>query len=408
MEESMLLKSKNIFVTTSLNLDETISNRLNYIENNFCGLIQKQLDQLESEAIIYLTGDITAIINSINLENKIFVVKEFSINYENISRYTLISSDEVPINIYGVGVYFSNLFDDLDDNHISETQIFESINNEHEFQFLTESNKPGVSYRKGIYLSEVTKTSIEGAGESHFNLLRCSTNLDGPTENFRDIDRRIIHKLNQTSKHFFSQPAQFNHVLAQIYENVRVGEKLKKAKIGEHSDKTKDMPENGLMAFCTFYKEDLTEAKKNKYSYNGVSLLTRLHFNLKNPNLHPDMAESFDVLLEPNSVFMMSLFTNRLYTHTIKPSVLDLLPTRMGYVVRCSKTEAVYKNGQTYIKCNNGVETSKMMLPLHTITTDDTKELKALYSKENSSEEVIEYGITLFSMNNGDYMEPNI
>jgi hypothetical protein len=58
------------------------------------------------------------------------------------------------------------------------------------------------------------------------------------------------------------------------------------------------------------------------------------------------------VTLYPESAFFMPLSTNRLYTHEIRPSGLDasLLPTRLGYVVRCSSTEAVHKHGQTFIK----------------------------------------------------------
>lgn len=63
------------------------------------------------------------------------------------------------------------------------------------------------------------------------------------------------------------------------------------------------------------------------------------------------MKTNFDITLYPNSVFVMSLDMNRLYTHEIIPSILpiDRIPTRMGYVIRCSKTNAIFKNEQTYI-----------------------------------------------------------
>ena len=42
-------------------------------------------------------------------------------------------------------------------------------------------------------------------------------------------------------------------------------EKEKKAKIKAHSDKTKDMPRNCLIAFCTFYNFDNVKIKQNNY-----------------------------------------------------------------------------------------------------------------------------------------------
>jgi len=59
--------------------------------------------------------------------------------------------------------------------------------------------------------------------------------------------------------------------------------------------------------------------------------------------------------LYPNSVFIMSLEMNRLYTHEISPSHLpmDLIPLRLGYVIRCSKTKAIYKDNKTYIINND-------------------------------------------------------
>jgi hypothetical protein len=51
----------------------------------------------------------------------------------------------------------------------------------------------------------------------------------------------------------------------------------------------------------------------------------------------------------------MSLEMNRLYTHEISPSHLpmDLIPLRLGYVIRCSKTKAIYKDNKTYIFNND-------------------------------------------------------
>ena len=100
----------------------------------------------------------------------------------------------------------------------------------------------------------------------------------------------------------------------------------------------------------------------------------------------------------------MPISTNRLYTHEIKPSALDarMLPTRMGYVVRCSATGAVHRNNQTFIKLDNG------LVPMQPPTHDGMTELRALYQDENRTDNVINYGHgrSVFSMNGGDYKAP--
>src|SRR5690606_23013798 len=133
---------------------------------------------------------------------------------------------------------------------------FRQIQAEHAFQSLTESNKPGTAHRTGIYL-----TPVERAGdELHFRLLRCSSNFSGPTENFGATDKAIVDALNEVAAELFENPARLHHVLAQIYWNASATatSKQTKAKTKGHADKTKDMPENGIMAFCTFY-DDLGE-----------------------------------------------------------------------------------------------------------------------------------------------------
>jgi hypothetical protein len=102
--------------------------------------------------------------------------------------------------------------------------------------------------------------------------------------------------------------------------------------------------------------------------------------------------------LYPNSVFIISLMMNRLYTHEIVPSSkpVDKIPIRMGYVIRCSKTDAVYENDQVYLYG------SQMKEP----DDEGVKRLKELYYKENATAEIIDYDKFYFSLNKGDYMKP--
>jgi uncharacterized C2H2 Zn-finger protein len=304
-----------------------------------------------------------------------------------------------------VGVYFRNFFH-------PEINYFNLINDAHQFQTLKESNKQDNAFRKGIYLSQVEEID----DEIKFKLLRCSTNLNGPTDNFRLIDNEVVSQVNTVAESFFEEKTDLNHVLAQIYENTSFGGKNKnaqrKAKIKEHSDKTKDMPRNGLIAFCPFYKNLVgntdPQSQEDPYDhyFNDDSILTRMCFRLKQGNLTPDskLKKDFYITLYPHSVFIMSLCMNRLYTHEIIPSRLsvDKIPTRMGYVIRCSKTNAIFKNNQTYIHENS---VDNLLEEPH---KEGIKELKKFYFTENCSNEMIHYDKFYFSLNQGDYQKPII
>jgi len=293
---------------------------------------------------------------------------------------------ENTISLHGVGIYCKNLLENKEDNY------FEQLVKAHQFQSLTESDKPTPAYRKGIYINNVESMGDDIA----FNLLRCSTNMDGPTDGFHQVDREIIERVQKVVDHYFEEKTTLNHVLAQIYYN-----KVKKARIAAHSDKTKDMPSNGVIAFCTFYDGEWMKANKNKIN---PMALTRLRFRLKPEAqaLYPHLKTDFDVVLEHNSVFIIPLSTNRLYTHEITPSPLEskFIPTRLGYVIRCSNTRALYKNNQTFVIDGNDLH------PLRPITPQDRVQLKELYARENMHIEKVDYGNIYFSMNEGDYKKP--
>ncbi len=359
-----------------------------------------------TQKTVYLCGDLSrASSHNLNGAERVFVIRELSHGYsENESKtWTLVDLGRVPIRSNGVGVYYRRFFDSGFDG-------FNRIGAEHRFQSLTESTKPGTAHRTGIYL-----TPVEQEGEElHFRLLRCSTNLSGPTENFRATDWRILHALNQEATRIFQNHAPLNHVLAQIYHNTPAdaAQKQSKAKISAHADKTKDMPVNGIMAFCTFYdqldKLQPLTTDNFDYGFKGTSGLTRLHFRLKEPAVeHPGspLPPQFTLTLYPNSVFFMPLSTNRLYTHEIRPSMLDaeLLPTRLGYVVRCSRAEAVHKNGHTFLKMDG------RLVELVPPTLEGMNDLRKLYAEENKTQAFVDYGDRfLFSMNKGDYSAPRI
>lgn len=354
---------------------------------------------------VYLCGDLSRFReHDLRAAERVFVIRELSHGHGEggDATWTAVDLGQVPIGVHGLGVYYRRFFDPGVDH-------FHRICAEHTFQSLTESTKPEKAHRTGIYLTPV---KAEG-GELSFHLLRCSTNLSGPTENLRENDARIIEALNRESAFVFNGHAPLNHVLAQIYHNTpaAAAQKQAKAKISPHADKTKDMPVHGVMAFCTFY-DQLDKLRPMPgdafdYGYKGASGLTKLHFRLKPPLLENagSLPSQFTLTLYPGSVFFMPLSTNRLYTHEIRSPTLDaeMLPTRLGYVVRCSKTEAVHKDGQTFIKRDGKL--SKLLPP----TQEGMMELRRLYAEENKTDAFIDYGDKFpFSMNSGDYIAPHV
>ncbi|WP_103536177.1 hypothetical protein [Streptomyces sp. SM11] len=359
-----------------------------------------------AEKTVYLCGDTSGISGrQLRAAERVFVVRELSHGYDEgvDARWAVVGVGRLPLRVHGAGVYYRSYFE-LDADH------FGRISAEHAFQSLTESTKPGTAHRSGIYLTPVT----QDGDALHFRLLRCSTNFSGPTESFRPTDTHIVESLNREAATVFRNQAPLNHVLAQIYRNTLATPERKqsKAKISAHADKTKDMPAHGIMAFCTFYdgldKLEPLAGDPFDYGVKRASGLTRLRFRLKEPTEGRDEAalpQQFTLTLYPGSVFFMPLSTNRLYTHEIRPSALDaeLLPIRLGYVVRCSSAEAVHKDGHTFLKAAGGP------VKLGPPTQDGMDDLRRLYAEENRTSSFIDYGDRfLFSMNSGDYDAPRV
>ena len=402
--ENEIAKNKNILVV--LQGEQAIDSETQDLMNRFCGKVVKSFYEIQAETYdkkVYVCGHIAALKNE---SGPLYIIKELSHHYEQYNQQNthLVTLGEVPIVVSNAGVYFRKLF--------AGDDYFDKIKSEHAFQELTESNKPSKAFRKGIYLTRITKEVSENGGEVlNYRLLRCSSNLTGPTDNFRPTDQQIVDTLNDAVKYVFKYKTDLNHVLAQIYENkarTEGTEKEVKSRIKAHSDKTKDMPKEGLIVFCTFYDNadvaHLKPSTTDRYDrcYKDVSGFTKLYFKLKSTVTDDSLEKEFSVTLYPNSVFMIPLSTNRLYTHEIRPSMLnaDKMPTRMGYVVRCSNLEAQYRNDQAYIRENGN------FIKLEKMTDETQQDLRNSYYEENSSEKMVTYGKIHFSMNAGDYEKP--
>lgn len=371
---------------------------------NFSGRVEHgTAPRCTGHTLIFLAGDVDAfeILPEHHGRAVLLVVRELSYHYDPL-RFSEVSLGELPLSVHGLGVLSRRFFD-------PSTDWFSRVQDEHTFQNLTESNKAGHARRTGLYITEVTEDK-EGR---RFRLLRCSSNFTGPTEGLRATDREILDRLNRFARHHFTGASPVNHVLAQIYRNDKDG----KATIQRHSDKTKDMPTGGLMAFCTFYAaagcNTLSSSAQDPYDvcHKGVSALTRLVFKRKNaplPANEVDLPKEFAVLLYPNSVFLMPLSTNRLYTHEIRASALpaEMLPTRMGYVARCSDREAIYKPaaGQVFLRSRQDGD----QRPMHPPSAEQVENLRRLYYLENTDANPVVYPEMFFSLNGGDYTQPTL
>lgn len=372
---------------------------------SFCGQVidcrelPARLGELAGK-VVYLACDL-AQLQGLELGAKQVVIVRELARGSDPRAWPVVELGRLPQLVHGLGVYFRRYFE-------PGLETFQQLCRDHAFQTLTESTKPGTAHRTGIYL-----TPVEQRGDAlHFHLLRCSTNLSGPTENFSATDRAIVEALNQEAAWLFEGQASLNHVLAQLYPNTRSAttQKQAKAKISAHADKTKDMPRNGIMAFCTFYDrlDKLRPLDAFDWGHHGVSGLTKLRFRLKEQageHAAHGLPAELTLTLYPGSVFLMPLSTNRLYTHEIQSSMLDAerLPTRLGYVVRCSKTRAVYRDGHTFL------EAGDELVRLEPPTEEGMRELRRLYAEENKSQDFIDYGQRFrFSMNQGDYTAPTL
>lgn len=356
-----------------------------HLKQHFCGRVIDKMSEVTSTHILYLGGGFDEKILSPCVA-PYYIIREISPTYNGDRKINL---GCVPLNIHNQGVFFPQVF--------ADQEYFHLLTQAHEFHTLTESNKPSAAFRKGLYLSAVTDTE-QGLA---YHLLRCSSNLQGPTDNFRAVDKSILARVTDLAQPLFQQSFTLNHVLAQIYYNDQG-----KAKIKAHSDKTKDMPLEGLIIFCTFYDRSFPSSHTDRFDqcYRTTSVLTKLHFRRKSCITDTSLVKEFTVLLYPGSVFVIPLSTNRNYTHEIKPSVLpeDKIPTRLGYVIRCSNTLAWYREGQTYINVEGKEQALRQPTP------EEVQALRDLYFRENTSAEVITYPPTYFSMNSGDYLAPRL
>lgn len=426
-----LLNLSNIFLYVKNDCNKFLSKGdeidLKFVMENFAGQVCDNIDDYNTkfkcpETITFIAGNVDYILNCLGYDKKfdrrIVIVTNFS-NEQTYSKYEsefdFFTSAMLPINIHNLGIYIRCLFDD-------ETQYnnyyYDKITKAHDLISLTESNKSSMAFRTGRYLTKITQhdscpddENCFKSHELHYKYMRCSTNFQKGTHNFYKIDNEIIDKTNRHMNKYFTNCAEFNHVLAQAYHN-KIDEfgKSRHANISKHSDKTEDMPENALIGFFTSYKFDPSVEygyQDFEIFYKNQLVLTKLNFERKHDvdiELYP--TKQFSISLYPGSVLAIPLSTNRLYTHEIKTPGLNpnILPTRLGYVMKSSKTNAIYDvlTNKTYIEDETG------RTEMHPITEEEMKYLRDMYFQENVNSQRVVYDNMYYSMNDGDYMIPEL
>lgn len=368
--------------------------------------------------VVYLCGDISwarsdEMKESLSGIQEGFIIEKISTNLGSNQEVPSVEIGRVPVSVQGVGVLYKQFFDLID-----LPDVFQQVQQDHTFQPMADPDEPEAQASTppttGVSLTPVTR---DEKGDLVFRLLRNSTNnFAGPTENFKATDHQLVDSLNQESLRIFDNQAPLNHVVAQIYwdkQSPPASERMA-------SDKTKDMPTNGIVAFTTFYDrlgDPLHSSTNQRDPFDWVhegrrSGLTRMRFRLKDQvqQRGSRLVGRFDVILYPNSVFFMPLSTNRLYTHEIVSSQVssEYLPTRMEYVVRCSATEAVHKEGKTYIQKPGCAGKKRNWEPMEEPSEAGVKRLKRFYEEEDKSDKYIPYDSRFtFSLNVGDYRRPN-
>ncbi|EME46243.1 hypothetical protein DOTSEDRAFT_32894 [Dothistroma septosporum NZE10] len=263
-----MVLDQHLLVCYQVQVTGQLLGELDYLTSRFCGCVfhldddgLQNLSPLSADGNIYFCGDAAAMRGvPRTTDTKARIVRELCTNTSKDSEhFDYVSLGEVPLNFHNLAVYDRSCLD-------SSKDYFHDLQAKHQVQKLTESNK-------------------------EFNLLGYSSNLEGPTLAFAEEDRQIMARVRVLANENFELLPSLNRVLAQVHKNsmtVNSANKTKehKASIKSHSDKTKDMPVNGVIAFCTFYSPDRSTYKANVNDrfdrcYKNQSVLTRIRFKSK-------------------------------------------------------------------------------------------------------------------------------
>jgi hypothetical protein len=119
-KENRLIKNKHILVCIDDQipkpLDKQMLDELDYIKNNFCGIVlndSKNIykNDVEMDTLIYLCGNIEQLIQKIK-NQIIYVIREFSENYDiNSTKYEIIGQVSAKFQLIFIMLeFFSDKF----------------------------------------------------------------------------------------------------------------------------------------------------------------------------------------------------------------------------------------------------------------------------------------------------------
>jgi hypothetical protein len=352
-----------------------------YLKLHFCGKVVENVREIKRSinTIIYFCG------NALRSPLDAFVIKELSYN---ITTQSTVSLGAVPINISGAGIMFRRFF--------TKDCIFSEITNDRAFKQVTENCGSEKIAHTGLFLSPVER---HRDGLKYY-IQRSRMVCSEPLSCMKTIDAEITSLVNVSVNSFFKSKVRFNHIFADLHSPAE----NRKYKPFNKSENTKDMHADALIAYCTFYKDydglDFIRQSSDDSifdcAYGGTSIFPKMRFKLKrDAPLDKYMRNSFTVTLYPNSLFVISLSTNRFYTHeVIMPNTKKL--TRVNYTLCSSKTWVLFRN-RPYIY-ENGILTRMDKI--------GGERLEELCSKENNSSIKIDYPNVYCSLSEGDYKEP--
>lgn len=151
-------------------------------------------------------------------------------------------------------------------------------------------------------------------------LVRTTTVYHKPYQKFLDIHYNIIDNIKKTCYH---DNFKFNNALIEVYDS-------NYTKMGYHSDQSMDLQQKSYICIFSCYNNPTT---KNLRTLRIKNKLTN---------------ESFDILIEHNSIILFSLDINSKYLHKIilESKVSDDL--WLGMTLRYSKTIIQHIDNKVY------------------------------------------------------------
>jgi len=197
---------------------------------------------------------------------------------------------------------------------------------------------------------DITKTNRQGANlvlpnKNNIPIVRTTTNYKLPNQIMKQIHYLIIDKIKESYDNL-----EFNNALIEIYDS-------RYCSMGFHSDQALDLEEDSCICIFSCY------ADQDEKNLRKLSVKNKIN------------GESFQIIMDHNSIITFSTNTNREHLHRI---ILENKSSNwLGITFRRSKTYINFIGGIPYFSDEN--------IPLLLANDDDKKEFYKYRSLENRS-----------------------